>query len=133
MPCTYEPAERLIEEMLVARTVRLRNVDLLVALNFPACLVPHPNKVYWLCGPRDRHSAPVDRGRSKRLRDERSRKITSALQRAQALAFGEARTIYVPSLAVAQQVQRRYRLAAAVLGEPASDEAWASAAERLLG
>ena len=48
IPFTWEPAERLVEEMLVARSLSIVNVDRLIPLKFPAYLAPHPNKVPWL-------------------------------------------------------------------------------------
>ena len=48
IPFTWEPAERLIEEMLIARSLRIANVDRLIALKFPAYLADHPSKTVWL-------------------------------------------------------------------------------------
>src|SRR5690606_22450122 len=48
IPFTWNPAERLIDEMLIARQLRLFNFDLVIALKFPAYLVPWNDKVLWL-------------------------------------------------------------------------------------
>ena len=48
VPFKWDPAERLIEEMLVARSLRLTNVDRVIGLKFPAYLVPHERKTIWL-------------------------------------------------------------------------------------
>jgi hypothetical protein len=40
IPFTSIPSERLIEEMLMARSPRLTNADRVIALRFPAYLVP---------------------------------------------------------------------------------------------
>jgi glycosyltransferase involved in cell wall biosynthesis len=48
IPFSWNPAERLIEEMVIARSLRLANVDRVIALKFPASLIPHDNQVVWL-------------------------------------------------------------------------------------
>ena len=89
MPFTAGRPELLIEEMLVARSIRVRNVDRAIALRFPAYLVPHPNKVLWLIDP-FRHA--YDRGdasRSPSPKDDRSRQIRRAVGGAEMLALRE--------------------------------------------
>jgi hypothetical protein len=48
IPLRSEPAEGLIEQILLNQSLRLYQVDRVVALKFPAYLIPHPNKVLWL-------------------------------------------------------------------------------------
>jgi len=48
IPFKWEPAERLIDEMLICRSLRLYNTDLMIGLKFPAYLVPHHHKRIWL-------------------------------------------------------------------------------------
>ena len=48
IPLTAQSPERLIDDMVVCRSLQLLNVDRVIALRFPAYLVPHPNKVCWL-------------------------------------------------------------------------------------
>lgn len=48
IPFTWDPAERLIEEMWIARTLEVTNADRVIALKFPAYLTPHPNKMLWV-------------------------------------------------------------------------------------
>lgn len=48
IPFRYEPAECIYSEMLACRMMRLGEADLVIALKFPAYLIPHPNKVLWL-------------------------------------------------------------------------------------
>ena len=45
LPFTWNPAERLIDEMLIARRLCVSRVDRVIALKFPAYLVPAPDKV----------------------------------------------------------------------------------------
>src|SRR5215207_5445071 len=48
IPFSWEPAERLIDETLLCRSLKVVNTDRVIALKFPAYLVPHDNKVFWL-------------------------------------------------------------------------------------
>jgi glycosyltransferase involved in cell wall biosynthesis len=53
VPFRWYPAERIPEQMLVCRLLDLSEysgvrVDRVIALKFPAYLMPHPNKVLWL-------------------------------------------------------------------------------------
>jgi len=48
IPFKWEPVERLIDEILICRTMRLYNTDLMIGLKFPAYLVPHTRKRLWL-------------------------------------------------------------------------------------
>jgi hypothetical protein len=48
LPFCWTPAEHLIDEIVLHRALRLINVDRVIALKFPAYLVPHPHKTLWL-------------------------------------------------------------------------------------
>jgi glycosyltransferase involved in cell wall biosynthesis len=48
IPFKWAPAPKIVDHMLAARLTRLAGVDRVVALKFPAYLVPHENKVLWL-------------------------------------------------------------------------------------
>jgi glycosyltransferase involved in cell wall biosynthesis len=48
IPFSWSPVERLYDEMLACRMLRLYNVDRVIGLKFPAYLIPHPNKTLWL-------------------------------------------------------------------------------------
>jgi glycosyltransferase involved in cell wall biosynthesis len=48
IPFQWEPATRIPSQMLMARAFELQNVDHVIALKFPAYLVPHPRKTLWL-------------------------------------------------------------------------------------
>jgi glycosyltransferase involved in cell wall biosynthesis len=48
IPFSWNPPERLVDEIVMCSNIRLRNIDRVIALKFPAYLVPHPSKVFWL-------------------------------------------------------------------------------------
>ena len=41
LPFKWEPSERLIDEVLIHRQLRLWNADRVIGLKFPAYLIPH--------------------------------------------------------------------------------------------
>jgi glycosyltransferase involved in cell wall biosynthesis len=48
IPFMWSPAPKVLEHALAARLIRLRGVDRVVAMKFPAYFVPHDDKVLWL-------------------------------------------------------------------------------------
>jgi len=48
IPFQWEPAMRIPSQMLMARAFELQNVDHVIALKFPAYLIPHARKTLWL-------------------------------------------------------------------------------------
>jgi glycosyltransferase involved in cell wall biosynthesis len=106
IPFSWEPAERLIEEMLAARSLRISNVDRVIALKFPAYLAPCPNKVFWLVHQFRQAYDLWDAGQSNIPRDERGEVIRTAIRCADDLAFSEARAIFVVSPQVSERLRR---------------------------
>ena len=48
VPFSWEPFERLANEIFINPMLRLLNVDRVIALKFPAYLIPHEQKILWL-------------------------------------------------------------------------------------
>ena len=48
IPFAWDPLERVTDEMLACQMLQIDNADRVVALKFPAYLVPHPDKTLWL-------------------------------------------------------------------------------------
>ena len=48
IPFRWEPPEAILDSMLACQMMTVPNVDRVIALKFPAYLVPHGNKVLWL-------------------------------------------------------------------------------------
>jgi len=48
VPFQWEPFERISDQMLLSLAMELINVDRVIALKFPAYLIPHPAKTLWL-------------------------------------------------------------------------------------
>src|SRR5437879_3222371 len=48
IPFRWDPPEKIVEQMLACRLLRIPSVDRVIAFKFPVFYVPHPNKVLWL-------------------------------------------------------------------------------------
>src|ERR1039458_3590418 len=48
IPFRWEPADQVLEEILINRNLQLYKVDRVIALKFPAYLITHENKTLWL-------------------------------------------------------------------------------------
>jgi hypothetical protein len=48
IPFRWVPAERIVDEIFLNRNLRLYNIDRVIALKFPAYLIPYPEKTIWL-------------------------------------------------------------------------------------
>jgi hypothetical protein len=134
IPFAWEPAERLIEEMLISRSLRVGNVDRLIALKFPSYLVPHPNKVIWL-SQQYRPAYDLFDAEQSNIREGASgRRIRKAIRCADNLAFAEARRIYTHAKLAADRLRRYNGFRAKVLAPPVDDPGleWTSTVEQLL-
>ncbi|HEY8616139.1 glycosyltransferase family 4 protein [Phenylobacterium sp.] len=122
LPFRWEPSERLIEEILIHRGLRLTNVDRVIALKFPAYLVPHHNKVLWLLHQFRQAYDLADAGQG--LGDTPDqRRIKTAIRRADDSCFRECRAIYVNSPVTQERLRRYNGFGSEVLYPPLNDEA----------
>jgi hypothetical protein len=103
LPFTPEPAARLPDEILIARSLHVLNADRVVALAFPACLVPHAAKVIWL---QNAPAGPALAGRA-----------GEAVRAAEARALADARRVFAADAAVAAALRDAYGCDAAVLAD----------------
>lgn len=121
IPFTWEPAERLIEEMLISRSLRLWHIDRVIGLKFPAYLIPHPNKVFWLLHQYRQAYDLWDAGQSNIPADARGKQIQSAIRQADNLAFAEAQAIYTNSPTTSRRLRHYNGFVSTVLAPPLND------------
>jgi glycosyltransferase involved in cell wall biosynthesis len=112
------PPQRVLDHMLVARLTRLRGIDRVIALKFPAYFIPHHDKVLWLLhqfrqaydlwgGPfQDLPSAPE------------GEMVRAAVIAADNRLLPEAERIYVNSEVTQQRLWRYNGIASEVLRPP---------------
>ncbi|MBV8459097.1 MAG: glycosyltransferase family 4 protein [Acetobacteraceae bacterium] len=121
IPFTWHPAERLVEEMLIARSLAVANADLVIPMKFPAYLVPHPNKVLWLLHQYRQAYDLWDSGQSNIPDTPRGREIRDMIRHADGIAFAEARKIYTIGPVSAARVWRYNGFPAEPLPHPLND------------
>lgn len=121
IPFTWEPAERLIDEMVIARRLRLSNVDRVIALKFPAYMVPWHDKVLWLLHQYRQAYDLFDAGQSNIGSDAAGKRILSAIRTADNAAFAEARYIYTNAPTVSDRLKRYNNVDSTVLRPPLND------------
>lgn len=120
LPFKWTPTERLIDEMLIARGLRLYNVDRVIALKFPAYLVPHDQKVLWLLHQFRQAYDLGDAGQG--LGDEgREGQIKDAIRRADNECFAGCQAIWCNSPVTQDRLRRYNGVASQVLYPPLND------------
>jgi len=97
LPFNWNPAERLIEEIVLHRQLRLSNVDKVIALKFPAYLVPHERKTLWLLHQFRQAYDLYREGHTHLGFDQRGQELVRAIRAADNLCFAESERIFVNS------------------------------------
>jgi glycosyltransferase involved in cell wall biosynthesis len=121
LPFRWEPAERLIEEIFLHRQFRLLNVDRVVALKFPAYLVPHRNKTLWLLH-QFRQAYDLYRPSQTHLGfDARGQELVQIIKNADENCFRECRRIYTNSPVTAERLKKFNGVRGEVLYPPIND------------
>jgi glycosyltransferase involved in cell wall biosynthesis len=120
IPFKWEPAERLIDEMLICRQLRLYNVDRVIGLKFPAYLIPHHDKVLWLLHQFRQAYDLHEEGRGY-LGDARGMEIRGAIQAADDRCFAECAAVYVNSPVTRDRMRRFNGVDPVVLYPPLND------------
>lgn len=120
IPFAWAPTERLIDEVLINRGLRLYNVDRVIALKFPAYLVPHPNKTLWLL---HQFRQAYDLGEvGQGLGDEgREGVVKGVIRQADNACFAECRRIFVNSPTTQGRLKRFNGFDSDVLYPPLND------------
>lgn len=117
---SWNPADRLIEEMLIARSLRVWNVDRVIALKFPAYLVPHDNQVIWLLHQFRQAYDLFEAGQSHIERGPRGDAIRAAIRAADEEAFRSAHALWALPNA-AKRLEHYHGITADVLSQPLND------------
>jgi len=122
IPFAWSPSERLIEEILIHRRLKIWNVDRVIALKFPAYLIPHPNKVMWILHQFRQAYDLGDAGQGFAA-EGREATLREAIRRADNQAFGEAQALFVNSPVTRDRLKRYNGFDAEVLYPPLNDGA----------
>jgi glycosyltransferase involved in cell wall biosynthesis len=121
VPFRWDPAERLVGEILLNRQLRLYNVDRVIGLKFPAYLVPHPDKTLWILHQFRQAYDLYQSGQSNIGRDERGRQLVEIVRTADNQCFRACREIFVNSPVTRDRLKRYNGFDANVLYPPLND------------
>jgi glycosyltransferase involved in cell wall biosynthesis len=118
VPFSWEPFERLVDEIFLNRTLQIPNADRVIALNFPTYLIPHRIKVLWLL--HQYRAAYNLRGQSESEIPEtpRGEEIRRLIRRADAEAFSKCHRIFTNSKVTQERLKRYSGFDADVLIPP---------------
>jgi glycosyltransferase involved in cell wall biosynthesis len=118
VPFSWEPFERLADEIFLNRTLQLSNVDRVIGLKFPAYLIPHHTKVLWVLHQYRQAYDLRDRGESNIPETPAGERIRELIRRADAEVFSGCRSIFTISKTTQERLKRYNGVAASVLMQP---------------
>lgn len=121
VPFSWNPPERLLDEMLIARSLRPWNVDRVIALKFPVYMVPWHNKVLWLLHQFRQAYDLFDAGQSHIPPTPEGDRVREAICRADNAAFAEARHIFTNSPTTSERLRHYNGFESTVLAPPLND------------
>lgn len=118
VPFSWEPFERVADEIFLNRTLRLSNVDRVIGLKFPAYLIPHDTKVLWVLHQFRQAYDLRDRGESNIPETPAGQKICELVRRADAEVFSTRRSIFTLSKVTQDRLKRYNGVEAEILPQP---------------
>ncbi|MBV8377427.1 MAG: glycosyltransferase family 4 protein [Verrucomicrobia bacterium] len=118
IPFSWEPFEELPEQIFVHCALQLPNVDRVIALRFPAYLVPHPTRIIWLTGQCRRLDDLCGPGESDLLQMTRESRLREMIRLAESEAFSKCRRIFTASKANQERLKHYTGFDAEVLMPP---------------
>lgn len=121
IPFSWEPAELLIEQILMCQSFRITDTDRVVCLKFPAYYAQHDNKVFWLLHQYRQAYDLWDAGQSNIPATPRGETIRRVIHEADNQAFKSARHIYCNSSTTADRLKRYNGFESDVLMPPLND------------
>jgi len=121
IPFQWEPATRIPSQMLMARSLRLDNVDHVIAMKFPAYLIPHPSKTLWLVHQYRQAYDLYDAGHSNLPEGQQGADIRQVIRNADDECFRGARRIFAISDVTQKRLAKYNGFDSQVLRAPIND------------
>ncbi len=121
IPFSWDPFERVIEEMMLCRMMELYWVDRVIGLKFPAYLIPHQHKTLWLLHQYRQAYDLFDRGQSHIPDNERGHAVRKLVVQADDACFGAVDGIFVNSKTTRDRLKHYNGFSSAVLHPPLND------------
>jgi glycosyltransferase involved in cell wall biosynthesis len=123
IPFRWFPPERVLDHILAARLIHLPAADRVIAMKFPAYLVPHHSKVLWLLHQFRQAYDLWDSPHHELANTPSGRRIRDAIVAADNSFLIEAERIFTNSLITSDRLQRFNGLESEVLYPPLLDPA----------
>ena len=119
MPFKWYPSATILDHMLAARSMDVSEfngvkIDLAICLKFPAYLMRHPNKTFWILHQHRQAYDMWDSGHTDLLNDADGQLVREAIREADNIELGGAARIFANSANVA----KRLRLYNNIIAEP---------------
>ena len=123
MPFKWYPAMTILDHMLAARSLDVSEfsgvpIDLAICLKFPAYLMQHPNKTFWILHQHRQSYDMWDSGQSDLLASEDGRVVREAIHAADNAELARAHRVFANSNNVAKRLLRYNGVGAAPLYHP---------------
>jgi glycosyltransferase involved in cell wall biosynthesis len=123
LPFKWYPPERILDHMLACRLLDLTEscgttIDRVVALKFPAYLVPHPNKVLWILHQHRTAYELWDSPLGDLIHFPNGLQVRDAIRQADRQHIAEARAVFTDSANVARRLKKYCGLDAEPLYHP---------------
>lgn len=121
IPFQWEPASCIPSQMLMVRSLELRNVDHVIALKFPAYLIRHPKKTLWLLHQYRQAYDLYEIGQTNLSSDIQGNQIRNLIKRADDESFAECRQIFTNSEVTSKRLTKYNGFNSKVLFPPIND------------
>ena len=121
IPFRWDPANRMLDEMLACRMMQIYNVDRVIGLKFPAYLIPHPHKTLWVVHQFRQAYDLWESGHSYLSHDGEGQHLRHSVTEADNECFADSQSISVISRVVKERMQRFNRVPSEVLYPPLDD------------
>ncbi len=121
LPFRVNSSERLLDEIFLFKSLKIFNVDRVVALGFPAYLVPFDSKTCWLLDSHPQSYDHFDELEAVGEGEFRSRYIKNVVLKNDARAFRSSKRLFAGSEAVRTRIRRHHGIEPAILLPPLCD------------
>lgn len=121
IPFRWDPAERLVDEIVLNRSLKLYNVDRVIGMKFPAYLIPHDNKTLWLMHQYRQAYDLYREGLTNIEMGPEGERLIAAIRTADNVCFANAKQIFTISPVVKDRLERFNQTSAEVLHHPLND------------
>ena len=121
IPFQWEPATRIPSQMLLAASLQLADVDRVIALKFPAYLIPHPEKTLWLVHQYRQAYDLLDAGHSDLTSTATGGNIRQLIKNADDKCFADARRIFSVSDVTQARLKKYNGFDSTILRAPIND------------